>query len=81
MVEEPRLVVTPTVIQLPDHKATGAWCKQWRKDHKAKQCSVAEEMDIAPSMLSYLERGLKSWTVDTVTLFVRAVRTCKGGKA
>ncbi len=77
---QPHLVTTPTVVHLIDNRATGQLCQEWRYFKKVKQAPVALEMKISESMLSNLERGKKSWTMDYVTKFIRAVKTCREEK-
>lgn len=68
------------LVELPDHEATGADCRVWRQHLKCSVPKVAKAMGISTTLLSYLERGLKSWTANRVTEFVYAVKKVKEKK-
>ena len=75
--KEPKIVITPIVVQSIDQQATAALMKAWRKYKRVKQCSVAVLMGTGGSNLSEMEAGRIPWTHDKVTAFLRAIRVIR----
>jgi transcriptional regulator with XRE-family HTH domain len=59
-------------VRVIDHKKTGRWAAQYRKDKGLKQSQVAERMNISSPMLCYLENGDRMWTQDLMNNFMAA---------